>query len=97
MSFGLQPSQASINNQAGQIVLNARNALQAIIYFNLDLQDLGQDGLVALGFSADDAAAGLTMFENLAAVADMCNGGEYAGPALPFNFLESTASAWGFN
>ena len=97
MSFGIQPTLAGINNAAGQTILNARNALQAISYFNLYLQSLGLDGLTStqIGMSSDDAQSMLTTFENLAAVADMCNGAAYEGPTLPFNFLTSTAEAWG--
>jgi hypothetical protein len=97
MAIGVQPTLSGLNQQAGQVILNARNALQAILYFDLYLQSLGQAQLVTLGYSSDDATALLTMFTNLASVANMCNGAPYAGPALPFDFLTSTAPAWGGN
>jgi hypothetical protein len=84
-----------LSQQAGQIILSSRNALQQIIYFNLYLQTIGHDGLVALGFSDTDAVDLLTVYGNLNSVAQMCNGGAYDGPALPFNFLQSTAGLWG--
>lgn len=94
MSIGAATTQAAINNQATAIILNARNALQQIIFFNMYLQSLNSAGLVALGFTTTDAANLLTMFEDLASVAAMCNGGDYAGPTLPYNFLEATVPAW---
>jgi len=94
MSAGTAPTLAQVNNQATQIVLNARNSLQSLLYFDMYLQTIGQDGLVALGMSADDATTLLTVYANLAAVANMCNGGAYNGPALPYNFLTSTAELW---
>jgi hypothetical protein len=97
VTAGIQPTQAGINQQAGQIVLNARNALQQILFFNDYLNDTGQDGLVALGFSADDAALLLGVFANMAAVSSMCMGEAYTGPALPFNFLGQTIPLWGGN
>ena len=95
MTAGIQPSVQGLNVNAGQLVLNARNALQSILFFNDYLQDMTQDGLVSLGYSPDDAATLLAVFENLAAVANTCMGEEYAGPPLPFNFLAQTTPLWG--
>jgi hypothetical protein len=95
MTAGIQPTQNSINNQAGQIVLNARNAIQQIIFFNDYLQDLTAGTLVSLGFSDTDAASLLSVFANMAAIASACQGAAYTGPELPFNFLAQTVPLWG--
>jgi hypothetical protein len=88
------PNFGIINAQAGQIVLDARNALQRILFFNDYVQNLGHDGLVTLGFSSDDANLMLAVYGNLAAVANMCLGAAYTGPSLPFNFLAQTIPLW---
>lgn len=97
MAIGTPSTQQQLNLLAGQYIISARNALQNIIYFSLYLQTLGQAGIAALGFDPDDAAALLSVYADLAAVADMCNGAPYVGPDLPFNFLQSTAPLWGGN
>jgi hypothetical protein len=89
------PNFGALNQQAGQIVIDARNVLQRIQFFNDYIQDLGSDGLVALGFTSDDAALLLAVYGNLDAVANVCTGQEYAGPTLPFNFMAQTIPLWG--
>ena|ERR1700744_6775367 len=89
------PNFGLLNQTAGQIVLDARNVLQRIQFFNDYIQDLGSDGLVALGFTAEDAALLLAVYGNLDAVANVCTGQAYAGPALPFNFMAQTIPLWG--
>ena len=88
------PNFGIINSQAGQIVLDARNALQRILFFNDFVQEMGHDGLVTLGFSSDDATLLLSVYANLATVANMCLGAPYAGPPLPYNFLAQTIPMW---
>lgn len=99
MPVGIQPSLAQLNQQAGQIILQARAALQQILFFNLYLQTLGQAGLTTdpLNATVEDATNLLATFLGLAAIANVCNGGAYEGPALPYNFLASTADFWGGN
>jgi hypothetical protein len=89
------PNFGVINQQAGQIVLEARGSLQKIIFFNQYLQSLGKANLVILGFTSDDADLLLGVYGNLAAVANTCMGAPYAGPPLPFNFLAQTVPLWG--
>lgn len=88
------PNFGLINSQAGQIVLDARNALQRILFFNDYIQEMGLNGLVALGFSSDDAALMLSVYQNLSAIANVCLGSSYSGPPLPFNFLAQTIPMW---
>jgi hypothetical protein len=97
MSIGITPNLGGLNQQAGQIVLNARNALQQILFFNDYLQSLGADGLTAapLQMDATDAANMLQIFANLATIANACMGEDYTGPALPFDFMASTVPMWG--
>jgi hypothetical protein len=89
------PNFGLINQQAGQIVIDARNVIQRVIFFNQYIQTLGQDGLVALGFAAEDATLMLAIYANLSTVADVCLGEAYTGPTLPFNFLGQTVPLWG--
>ena len=89
------PNFGLINQQAGQIVLDARNVLQRIQFFNDYIQVLGEAGLVALGFTPEDAALLLAVYGNLDSVANVCTGQNYAGPALPFNFMAQTIPLWG--
>ena len=95
MTAGIQPTQNSVNNQDGQIVLNARNAIQQIIFFNDYPQDLTAGTLVSLGFSEADAVNLLSVFAHMAATASACQGAAYTGPELPFNFLAQTVPLWG--
>lgn len=88
------PNFGLINQQAGQIVIDARNVLQRIQFFNDYIQDLGSEGLVALGFTSDDAALLLAIYGNLDSVANVCTGQAYAGPTLPFNFMAQTIPLW---
>lgn len=100
MAVGNQVTWQQLNSQAGQVIISARQALQAIIFFNLSLQALGQGGLDALATAAGDAdpavdaALLLSTFADLAAVAGMCNGGPVP-PSAPKNFLAETAPFWG--
>jgi hypothetical protein len=97
MTAGVQPTVSSINNQAGQYVLAIRDDFENIINHNSYLNELGQAGLVALGFSTNDAALLLAIFGNLSQIAAAYQGGNYAGPALPFNFESQTIPLWGGN
>jgi len=100
MPVGNQVNWQQLNLQAGQVIINARNALQAIIFFNLSLGTLGQAGLEALAAAANnpngpaDATMMLQTFADLNAVAMMCNGGP-APSDVPKNFLAETAPFWG--
>lgn len=89
------PNFGLINAQAGQIVIDARNVLQRVQFFNDYIQNLGVNGLVALGFTSDDAALLLAIYGNLDAVANVCTGQTYNGPPLPFNFMAQTIPLWG--
>lgn len=100
MAVGNQVTWQQLNSQAGQVIINARNALQAIIFFNLSLLAQGQGGLEALATAAGDstptadATALLATFADLNQVALMCNGGPAPSDA-PKNFLAETAPFWG--
>lgn len=96
MAIGNQATQASINAQAGQLVIGTRNNIMDIIQFNSWLQSVGQDGLVSTyGFTAEDATELLNVFVNMNAVAELCQGMPYTGPELPFNFVGQTVPLWG--
>jgi hypothetical protein len=89
------PNLGLISQQAGQIVIDARNIIQRVIFFNQYIQTLGIDGLVALGFVQADAELMIAVYANLSTVADVCLGEAYTGPPLPFNFLGQTVPLWG--
>lgn len=97
MTAGNQPSQSSLNNLAGQYVLALRNDFENVINFNAYLNDIGAAGLVALGYSSNDAALMLAIFGNLASISDVYQGGAYSGPNLPFDFEAQTIPLWGGN
>jgi hypothetical protein len=95
MAAGIQPTQAQINLQAGQIILASRNSLQAILFFDQYLNSIGHAGLMALGFADADATELLSVYSNMSSVVNMCFGQPYVGPTLPFNFLAQTVPLWG--
>jgi hypothetical protein len=95
--IGIQPTQGSLNQQAGQILLSLRSDMYQVMSFNGYLQTLGQAGLVALGFTSDDAAALLEVFANVDAIRSMAMGAPYSGPSLPHNFLQDCTPLWGGN
>ncbi len=100
MAVGNQVTWQQLNTNAASIIIQARNALQGIIFFNLSLQALGQSALEALATAANDpnatvdAAALLATFADLNSIALMCNGGPVPTDA-PRNFLAETAPYWG--
>jgi hypothetical protein len=97
MSIGVPPSQSSLNNQAGQYVLSLRNDFENAVNFNDYLNSLGQAGMVALGFSSEDADLMIAIFGNIASIATVYTGGNYTGPNLPFDFQAQTIPLWGGN
>jgi hypothetical protein len=98
MAIGNQPTWAGLNSTATQLVLAARNDLQAIINFNAYLETLGTTALEALAANdptaTTDVAELLAIFGNLASVAQVCNGEAYNGPTLPFDFVAQTIPLW---
>ena len=97
MPIGITPNLNNLNQQAGQIALSARNALQQVLFFNNYLLTLGAAGLEGLGMAPDDATALLAIYADMAAIASTCMGEPYAGPDLPFNFMGATVPMWGGN
>ena len=100
MAVGTQPSWAAVNAQATQIVLQARAALEAIEKYDIYLQGMGAAYLEGLATAAgdstpvDDVTELMSIFQNLAFIAQVANGEAYSGPALPFNFVEQTIPLW---
>lgn len=96
MSVGIQPNLGSLNQQAGQILINLRNDLTNLANFNAYLQSLGEAGLMAapISMAQSDAQQMLQVFADCTAVALVANGGEYptdgSVPSLPHNFLADT-------
>lgn len=100
MAVGNQVTWQQLNSQAGQVIINAREALQDIIFFYLSLVAIGLPELEAMATAANDATANadaqalLNTFTDLNEVAQMCNGGPVP-PNAPKNFLAETAPFWG--
>jgi hypothetical protein len=100
MAVGTQPSWSYLNSQATQIVLQARAAIDAINKYNAYLEGLGATNLEAIATAAGDANANadvielMSVFANLAAIAQACGGQAYTGPTLPFNFVGQTVPLW---
>lgn len=97
MSVGNTATQASLNQQAAQIIISLRNNILAVQQFDASLSYLGLQGLINLGFTGDDAQMLLTVFGSLNAICAMVNGNAYTGPALPHNFVQDTIPFWGGN
>lgn len=95
--IGIQPTQATLNQQAGQILLSLRSDMYQVMSFNGYIQQLGHDGLVALGFTSQDATDLLQVFANVDDIRAMAMGAPYSGPTLPHNFLEDCTPLWGGN
>lgn len=89
------PNFGLLNQQAGQIAIDFRDGCQRVINFNNYLQNLGKPALITLGFTSADADLLLAIYGNLSAVAMVCEGGNYTGPGLPFDFIAQTIPVWG--
>jgi hypothetical protein len=94
MAIGPTPNLGQFQQQTQSAVLNARAALQQILFLNQYIQSEGVAGLVAIGYGSDDAESLMTVFGDLAAIAAACMGEPYEGPALPFDFLAQTVPLW---
>lgn len=97
MSVGIQQTQNGLNQQAGQLLLALRQDMFQVQAFNAYIQQLGSDGLQAMGFTSDDAALLLTTFAAVDSIRAMAMGGAYTGPTLPFDFLDAAVPFTGGN
>lgn len=96
MSVNL-PNKGNLDARIGTVSLDVRNALRECADLYQNLAELGSDQLVDLGYTSDDAANLLTVFYALSQLSSAYQGGAYAGPALPFNFMNATAGWWNGN
>jgi hypothetical protein len=95
VAAGFQPTQQTLNQAAGQIIISLRANMQSVQQFNSYLQVLGTSGLQALGYTLEDANLLISVFSNLDSIRNMSEGNPYSGPALPYNFVEQTVPLWG--
>lgn len=97
MTIGLTPTAGQLNNQAGQLMVNLRNAVQQASAFHDYLAVLGVNGLVELGMTQADAQNLYNVYYNLSALAGMFYGYPYpsGAPALPFNFYNEIVQLTG--
>jgi hypothetical protein len=86
VSAGIQPNLATINQQAGSLMVNLLNSIEQAQVFYQYLNGLGSSGLIALGMASADATALLSAYSNANALANVFYGQAYTGPALPYNF-----------
>jgi hypothetical protein len=96
VAVGIQPNLAQLNQQAGQIVLNVRNDMQAVMNFNAYITALGGvSGLEGAPYSmaSADASVMVSTFANLAVVATAYQGNGLV--AATFNYMENSNLFWG--
>lgn len=86
MAAGITPNINTLNQQAGNLMVNLRNSIQQAQAFYDYLTTLGVPGLVSLGMTNPDATALLAAYTNLSALSAVFYGEPYTGPTLPFNF-----------
>jgi len=94
MSAGVQPSVGGINSQVAAMAISLRDDFQRIANFQAWLNTVGSAGLVALGFTAPDAAVIVSSMGNLATLSAIYQG-TATGPA--FNYMANTEPLWGGN
>jgi len=97
MAVGIQQTLAGLNQQAGQLLLALRQDMFQVQAYNAYIQQLGVQGLQAMGFTADDAALLLTTFSAVDSIRAMAMGSPYVGPPLPFDFLAAAVPFTGGN
>jgi len=95
MAIGIPINPGNLNQQAGQLVVNLRNACQAVISFQNTLVAVSQSGLVDAGFSPADATDLMTRINELNTLAEVYFG--QATQGTPFNFSNVGASMTGGN
>jgi len=99
MSVGNQATEASVNQSLSDAALQLRNLCQAIMNFQSWIVQEGTAGLEAMGFSAADAAAVLTMSSYMNTVAGcyfgtVQQGGSGGTGAIMFNFNNALCGLW---
>lgn len=91
MAAGIQPTVAQINANAGAIALNLRQAFGQVVNFQAWLTTQNSASLIALGFSAGDAATLISTIGNLNTLAGIYSGAAAAG----FNYQANSYALWG--
>jgi hypothetical protein len=94
MTVGVQQDWNGLNNQAGQIALNVRNAMQTVTNFTDWFATLQTSDLEAMGGDDTDIATLQQVMANLAALAQIYQG-QPVSLTLPFNFMDDIAPMWG--
>lgn len=88
------PNKGTLDGRIGQVSVELRESMRAVSDLYTTLTQIGATELQAIGYTADDVAALATTFGAIAALATAYQGGAYTGPALPYDFLHSTAAWW---
>lgn len=89
------PNKGLLDSRIGSVSTNLRDAMRAASDLFNELSTVGADQLVAIGYTTEDVNNLLATFGAIGQLANAYEGGQYAGPALPFDFLNSTAGWWG--
>jgi len=89
MAVGLPQTQQGLNQLAGQLLLSLRQDMFSVMAYNAYIQKLGSTGLQTMGFTSDEATQLLETFAGIDAIRAMAMGLPYAGPTLPFDFLDA--------
>jgi len=95
MAIGNIPNLQQLNSQAAQIAGTFTSNAAAALKLQAYVTSLGTTGLVALGFTAADAAAFVTCCNYLATIAQVIEG--TATQATLFNFQNALVALTGPN
>lgn len=88
------PNKGLLDSRIGTVSVNLRESMRAVSDLFNNLTQIGPAGLEAIGYTTDDVALLASNFGAIAALATAYEGGSYSGPALPYDFLNSTAPWW---
>lgn len=89
------PNKGALDSRIGQVTTSLRDSMRAVTDLWNELSTLGSDQLVAIGYTTEDVAALAAALGAISQLATAYEGGAYAGPTLPFDFLNATAGWWG--
>ena len=100
MAIGSVATQAQLNAQLANVATGLRTTAAQILLLWSYANNLGQAGLVTLGFTSADATAFITAVDNLATVAQVYQGTVQQGGtggtgASLFNFQNALAAVTG--
>lgn len=95
MAVGIQPNAGLLNNLAGQMAISLRDNCQKILglWAYVNSGGVGQAGLEAMGFTADDALTFMSLVDQMATVAQVFQG--TATQATNYSFASALTALTG--